>query len=99
MMQETKVSNQGKLNFDGCITYKHTRTDKEGGVLALCALADLKPAFIRDGGDMAGTLTVNIYLKQITISCTKAYGRQESAPLARKKKQILEIPCANVNRK
>ena len=67
MMQETKVSNQGKLSFDGFITYEHTRTDKEGGGLALCALKDLKPAFIRYGGDMAEALTVNIHLKQITI--------------------------------
>ena len=76
MMQETKVSTQGKLNFDGFTTYEHTRTYKEGGGLALCALVDLKPAFIRDGGDMVDALTVNIHLKQITISCTTAYGPQ-----------------------
>ena len=83
MMQETKITNQGKLKFDGYITYEHTRIDKEGGGLALSALEELKPAFIRDGGDMAEALTVNIHLKQITISCTTAYGPQECAPLAR----------------
>ena len=41
MMQETKVSNQGKIRFDGYITYGHTRIEKEGGGLALSSLEEL----------------------------------------------------------
>ena len=84
MMQETRVSQQGKIKIDGYITYEHTRTEKEGGGLSLSALADLRPAFVRDGGEAVEALTVNIHLKQITISCNTAYGPQECAPMQKK---------------
>ena len=41
MMQETRVSQQGKINFDGYVTYEHTRAEKDGGGLSLSALVDL----------------------------------------------------------
>ena len=50
-MQETKVSQQGKLKFDGFVTYEHIGTEKEGGGISLSAHEDLSPAFVRDGGD------------------------------------------------
>ena len=84
MMQETRVSQQGKIKIDGYVTYEHTRIEKEGGGLSLSALAELRPAFIRDGGEAVETLTVNICLKRITISCNTAYGPQESAPMNKK---------------
>ena len=90
MMQETKVSHPGKIKVDGFIIYEHTRTEKEGGGLAICALKDLNPAFIRDGGDLVEALTVNIHVKNITISCNTAYGPQESSNI-QKKKLILEL--------
>ena len=79
MMQETKLSQPGKLNFDGFVTYEHLRSEKEGGGLSLSALKELKPALVRDGGDNIEALTVIIHLKQITISCTTGYGPQENA--------------------
>ena len=39
---------------------------------------------MRDGGEAVEALTVNIHLKQITISCNIAYGPQESAPMQKK---------------
>ena len=69
---------------DGFIVYEHTRTSNKGGGLAICVLKDLNPAFIRDGGEVAEALTVNIHLKNITISCNTAYGPQESAPIQKK---------------
>ena len=39
---------------------------------------------MRDGGELAEALTVNIHLNNITISCTTAYWPQEYAPLTRK---------------
>ena len=83
-MQETKVSKPGKLKFDGFITYEHTRCNQEGGGISLSALKDLNPAFVRDGGEDVEALTVNINLKQITISCNTGYGPQESAPYKKK---------------
>ena len=84
MMQETKVSQPGKIKVDGFIVYEHTRTSNKGGGLAICVLKDLNPAFIRYGGELAEALTVNIHLKNITISCNTAYGPQESAPIQKK---------------
>ena len=84
MMQETRVSQQGKIKFDGYVTYEHTRAEKDGGGLSLSALVDLRPAFVRDGGEAVESLTVIIHLKQITISCNTAYGPQESAPIQKK---------------
>ena len=64
MMQETKVSNPGQIKLDGFVVYEHTRTEKEGGGLAICALKDLNPACIRDGGETVEALTVNIHVKE-----------------------------------
>ena len=83
-MQETKVSGPGKLKFDGYITYEHIRNHKEGGGISLSALKDLNPAFVRDGGEEVEALTVNINLKQITISCNTGYGPQEYASVSKK---------------
>ena len=84
MMQETKLSQPGKLKFDGFVTYEHLRCEKDGGGIALSALKELKPALLRDGGDNIEALTVNIHLKRITISCTTGYGPQENASAEKK---------------
>ena len=83
-MQETKVPQPGKIKIDGFIVYEHSRIDKEGGGLALCVIKDLNPAFIRDGGELVEALTVNIHVKNITISCNTAYGPQESSLIEKK---------------
>ena len=44
MMQETKISQPGKLKFDGFITYEHLRSEKDAGGLALSAVKELNPA-------------------------------------------------------
>ena len=44
MMQETKISQAGKLKFDGFVTYEHLRSEKDGGGLALSAVKELNPA-------------------------------------------------------
>ena len=84
MMQETKISQPGKLKFDGFVTYEHLRSEKDGGGLALSAAKELSPALVRDGGDNVETITVNLHLKQIVISCTTGYGPQENAPAEKK---------------
>ena len=66
MMQETKVSQPGKIKVDGYIVYEHTRAVKEGGGLAICVVKDFNPALIIDGGELVEALTVNIHLKNIT---------------------------------
>ena len=80
-MQETKCSHPGQINLDGFYTYEHLRTKKEGGGIALCAYKDLQPTFISDGGEGVEALTVDIHLKEISISVLSAYGPQESDSL------------------
>ena len=41
MMQETKCQSAGSLKLDGFFVYEHTRTNSEGGGLALCAKKEL----------------------------------------------------------
>ena len=83
-MQETKCNQVGQINLDGFYTYEHIRSHKEGGGVALCARKELKPTFINDGGDEVEAITVNIHLKDISISVTSAYGPQESDSLEKK---------------
>ena len=83
-MQETKCSQPGQMNFDGYFTYEHLRSKKEGGGVAMSALKELQPAFISDGGDGVEALTVDIHVKNMTISVVSAYGPQESASVENK---------------
>ena len=84
-MQETKLTHAGLLKLDGYFTYEHIRSETEGGGVALSALKSLQPAFISDGGDAAEAITVDIHVKNMTITVTSAYGPQESA--SKEKKQ------------
>ena len=83
-MQETKCNIEGKLQLDGFLTYEHLRCKGEGGGLAVIARQDLNPAFVRDGGEKVEALTIDIHVKTMTISCTTAYGPQESDSLEKK---------------
>ena len=67
------------------LTYEHLRCKGEGGGLAFIARKDLNPAFVRDGGEEVEALTVDIHVKKMTISCTTAYGPQESVNIEEKK--------------
>ena len=77
------------------MTYEHLMCEKEGGGIALSALETLNPALVRDGGDNIEALTVNIHLKQITISYTTGYGPQENASIEKKNSfwQYMEEEC------
>ena len=44
----------------------------------------LCPTFVSDGGEKVEALTVDIHLKDITISVTSAYGPQESDSIENK---------------
>ena len=83
-MQETKCSQVGQINLDGFHTYEHIRSNKEGGGVALSACKDLQPTFISDGGEGVEAITVDIHLKEISISVISAYGPQESDCIEKK---------------
>ena len=52
--------------------------------MALCAHKDLQPTFISDGGEGVEAITVDIHLKEISISVISAFGPQESDALEKK---------------
>ena len=83
-MQETKVTHTGQFNFDGYFTYECVRYNKDGGGVAISALKTLRPAFVSDGGDDVEAVTIDIYVKNMVISITSAYGPQESAHIVKK---------------
>ena len=85
-MQETKSGQTGLLKLNDFFVYEHTRKNNDGGGVALCARKELCPAFVRDGGEDAETVTVVVNLKDIAISVTSAYGPQETATVERKTK-------------
>ena len=76
MMQETK-SQPGSIQFDGFVTYEHTRLNQDGGGVSISAMKELNPCLIRDGGEEVEALTVRIHLKKIIISMNTGYGPQE----------------------
>ena len=83
-MQETKCSQAGQLKLDGYFTYENIRSNREGGGVSISALKGLNPALVSDGGKHVEALTIDIYVKNMTISVTSAYGPQESAPNEKK---------------
>ena len=84
MMQETKCKIAGSLKLDGFLVYEHTRANGEGGGLALCVKKELNPAFLIDGGPEVEAMTVDIHVRQMTISSSTAYGPQENDKLQKK---------------
>ena len=65
-----------------CITL--TRSKNKGGGVAISALKNLQPAFVSDGGENAEAVTIDIYVKNMAISVTSAYGPQESDSVEKK---------------
>ena len=84
-IQETKCSQIGQIQLDGFYTYENIRSNKGGGGVALSARKELRPAFVNDGGEEVEAITVDIHMKDISISVTSAYGPQESDPIDKKK--------------
>ena len=91
MLQETKYENVGKLKIDNYIIYELLRNQTEnkkgrqvGGGLALGCIKELKPAWVRDGGQETEALSINIHIKNMIIRCCVAYGPQESDHINKK---------------
>ena len=83
-MQETKCQQLGQINIDGYHTYEHLRNKREGGGVAISALKVLSPVFVSDGGEGVEAITIDIHVKNMSVSVTSAYGPQESAPNEKK---------------
>ena len=84
-MEETKYKDNGKLKLDDYIVFDLVRKSRDGGGgLALGCVKELKPAWVREGDDLVEALSVDIFVKSMTIRCCVAYGCQESDSCERK---------------
>ena len=81
-IEETKAKYSGTFKLENYHMYELVRKDcdqssyskSSGGGLDLGCHQDLKPVFIRDGGDNIEVLSVNIFPNKVKIRCCVAYG-------------------------
>ena len=85
-MQETKCNVKGQFKLNDYYVYELVREKKGGGGLAIGALKDLKPVWIKEGNDEVEAITIEINVKKLAISFTVAYGPQENDQIERKTK-------------
>ena len=87
-MQETKMSNGGKIKTENSQKYEIfelVRETKAGGGIAIGALPDVNPVLISEGDDNVEVLVIEISASGLEIRCICGYGPQENHSLERKK--------------
>ena len=77
-IEETKFKTSGKFKIDNYDIFELTRSDREGGGLALGCLKSLNPVWVREGDDRVEAISVDIFIKDLKIRCCAAYGCQET---------------------
>ena len=50
-VQESKLKEEGKLNFNNYVLFEMIRKNREGGGLLLGCIKELKPVLVRRGSD------------------------------------------------
>ena len=83
-VQETKYKEEGKLKFDDFTVFELTRESKDGGGLALGAIKQLNPVLVRKGSDEVEAITIDIFVRNMSIRCVAAYGCQETSNVDKK---------------
>ena len=83
-IEETKYKNDGKVKFKNYIIFELIRQNREGGGLAIGCAKELQPVWVREGNDFVEALSVEIFVKSMTIRCCIAYGCQENENIERK---------------
>ena len=78
LLEETKYKVAGKLKLNDYIIFEKLRENRDGGGLALGCIKELKPVWVRDGGDIAEALSVEIFVRKMKIRCCVGYGVQEN---------------------
>ena len=58
--------------------FEHLRVNSRWGGLAIGCLEELKPVWVRDGGDSVEAMSIEVSIKDIKIRCCAAYGCQEN---------------------
>ena len=83
-VQESKLKEEGKLNFNNYVLFEMIRKNREGGGLLLGCIKELKPVLVRRGSDDVEAMSIDIFVKAMKIRCVVAYGCQENNLLERK---------------
>ena len=84
-VEETKFKDEGKFKIDGYSIFEMVRKSKDGGGgLALGCDQKLHPVWVREGGEVAEALSVEISVKEMKIRCCVGYGPQENDLIERK---------------
>ena len=78
-IQETKIKEIGRLKCENYIVFENIRENRDGGGgVALGALKELNPVWVKEGNGPIETLSINIFVKNMKIRCCVAYGCQET---------------------
>ena len=84
-IQETKCIQEGSFKLPGFRVFEHVRSSQDGGGgIALGCSTKLFPVLTRNGGDEAEAITVSLKLGKMKVSCTTAYGPQETDLIVKK---------------
>ena len=95
-VQETKYKEDGKIKIGDYVIFEKLRNTKtNGGGLVIGCKQELNPIWVRDGGEEAETLSIDIFVQQFKIRCCTGYGCQEG-DLKEKKDAFWEYLDAEV---
>ena len=84
-VEETKFKDEGQLKLSNFTIFELTRESRDGGGgLALGVIQELHPVLVRKGNDNVEAISINIFVKTMSIRCVIAYGCQETSPVDRK---------------
>ena len=81
-VEESKFNEEGDFKIDNYVIFEQTRETRDGGDgLALVCVKELNPVLVRKGGDEVEAMSVDIFVKSLTIRCCVGYGCQENCIL------------------
>ena len=79
-VEETKYKDEDQLKIDKYVIFELTRDSKDGGGgLAIGVIRELNPILVRKGNDEVEAVSVNIFVRSMSIRCVVAYGCQETS--------------------
>ena len=78
-IEETKLKDVGRIKLDNYILFEKPRKSRiNGGGVAIGCIRELNPVWVKEGQNDVEALSVNIFVKNMTIRCCVAYGCQEN---------------------
>ena len=83
-VEETKLKEEGKLKLENFVLFELVRESKDGGGLLLGCVKELKPVLVHKGNDEVEAISVDIFVKSMSIRCVVAYGCQENSLIEKK---------------